>query len=107
MPLNCRRIRNPLFAKRWFSDDVILMGVAVALAQSCAGLVRYSPCFAECSRHLEKPVGRCCRRDETYIKVGGRSVYLYRAFDERGPTVIAISAVRGALRRQRHSSARH
>jgi transposase-like protein len=35
-------------------------------------------------RRLEKPVGRSWRCDETYIKVCGRWVYLYRAVDERG-----------------------
>ena len=109
MPLNRRRTRNPLFAKRWFSDDVILvsvgwylrfklsyrdlaqilsqMGVAVAPCTILRWVVRYSPCFAECWRHLEKPVGLSWRCDETYVKVSGRWVYLYRAVDERGRTV--------------------
>ena len=109
MPLNRRRARNPLFAKRWFSDDVILvsvgwylrfklgyrdlaqipgqMGVAVAPCTILRWVVRYSPCFAECWRNLERPIGRSWRCDETYIKVSGRWVYLYRAVDERGRTV--------------------
>lgn len=38
-------------------------------------------------RPFEKPVGRSWRCDETYILVGGRWMYLYRAVDEHGRTV--------------------
>jgi len=38
-------------------------------------------------RPLEKQVGRSWRCDETYIKVRGQWMYLYRAVDERGQTV--------------------
>jgi len=62
----------------------------------------------------EKPVGRSWRYDETYIKVGGRWVYLCRAVDERGRTVAShlsrrrdVAAVnaffRKALKRHRQS----
>src|SRR5262245_35363685 len=36
---------------------------------------------------FEKPVGRSWRCDETYILVGARWMYLYRAVDEHGQTV--------------------
>jgi transposase-like protein len=36
---------------------------------------------------LERPLGRSWRCDETYLKVGGVWMYLYRAVDELGRTV--------------------
>ena len=103
------RSRNPLFAKRWFSDDVILvsvswylrfklsyrdlaqimgqMGVTIAPCTILRWVVRYSTDLAECWRHLARPVGRSWRCDETYVKVGGCWMYLYRAVDECGRTV--------------------
>jgi hypothetical protein len=50
-------------------------------------VVRYSIDFAECWRDCERDVGRSWRCDETYIKVGGQWMYLYRAVDEGGKTV--------------------
>src|ERR1700751_5671396 len=80
-----RMVRNPLFAKRWFSDDVILvsvswylwfklsyrdlapimgqMGVIIAPCTILRWVVRYSTDLAECWRHLAKPVGRSWRCD--------------------------------------------
>jgi transposase-like protein len=104
-----RRARNPLFAKRWFSDDIIVrcvrwylryklsyrdlaelmgeLGTSVAPSTILRWVVRYSAGFAQYWRCYKKPVGRSWRCDETYIKVGGRWMYLYQAVDERGSTV--------------------
>ena len=101
--------RDPLFAKRWFKDDVIIrcvtwylrfkfsyrdlsaimgeLGTHVSPSTILRWVIRYSIEFAESIRLREKPVGRSWRCDETYIRVGGRWVYLYRAVDERGRTV--------------------
>lgn len=102
-----RRVsRNPLFRKRWFADDSIIqcvhwylrfkvsyrdlseivrqLGVSVAPSTILRWVIRYAVDFAESMRPLEKQVGRSWRCDETYIKVGGRWMYLYRAVDERG-----------------------
>ena len=109
MPQPRHRNRNPLFAKRWFTDDVIIrcvnwylrfklsyrdlaqimsgLGVCVAPCTILRWVVRYSVDFAECWRHCERVVGRSWRCDETYIKVGGQWMYLYRAVDARGKTV--------------------
>ena len=79
MPLNRRRARNSWFARRWFSDEVILVSVGWYLrlklsyrdpAQNLGKMGarrrtsynppparRYSPDLAECWRHLEKPAG--------------------------------------------------
>jgi transposase-like protein len=109
MRRNHHRSRNPLFAMRWFCDDVMLvsvswylrfklsyrdlaqimgqMGVTIAPCTILRWVVRYSTELVECWRHLARPVGRSWRCDETYVKVGGRWMYLYRAEDERGRTV--------------------
>ena len=42
----------------------------------------------EANMHKRKrSVCDCCRMDETYIKVGGKDRYLYRAVDKYGYTV--------------------
>jgi transposase-like protein len=92
------KIRNPLFAKRWFSDDIIVrcvrwylryklsyrdlaeimseLGISVAPCTILRWVVGYSAAFAQYWRCYKKPVGRSWRCDETYIKVGGRWMYL-------------------------------
>jgi transposase-like protein len=50
-------------------------------------VVRYAEAFSRLWRPFERPVGRSWRCDETYIKVVGQWMYLYRAVAERGPTV--------------------
>jgi transposase-like protein len=101
--------RNPLFAKRWFQDDVIIlcvrwylrfrlsyrdlasivaeMGIAVAPSTILRWVVRYTGEFVRCWAPFEMVVGRSWRADETYIKVKGAWMFLYRAVDERGRTV--------------------
>jgi len=101
--------RNPLFYKRWFPDDVIIlcvrrylrfrlsyrdlssiaaeMGVAVAPSTILRWVIRYAEEFARRWEDFELVVGGSWRADETYIKVNGGWVYLYRAVDERGRTV--------------------
>ena len=106
----CRQtFRNPLFRRRRFSDDVIIfcvrwylrfklsyrdmaeiaceLGVLVAPSTILRWVVRYAEEFSRLWRPFERPVGRSWRCDETYIKVGGQWMYLYRAVDERGRTV--------------------
>lgn len=82
-----RKTRNPLFTKRWFSDDTIILcvrwylryklsyrdlsaligelGVCVAPCTILRWVVRYSAEFAQRCRPQEKPVGRSWRCDET------------------------------------------
>jgi transposase-like protein len=47
----------------------------------------YLPEFERRWSRYARPVGGYWRTDETYIKVGGRWVYLYRAVDKAGGTV--------------------
>ncbi|MBV9034115.1 MAG: IS6 family transposase [Acidobacteriaceae bacterium] len=109
MAQNRRKARNPLFAKRWFADDVIILcvrwylhfqlsyrdvaeiawelGVVVSPSTILRWVVRYAAEFEQRWQKFERPVGRSWRADETYIKVRGQWMYLYRAVDERGRTV--------------------
>jgi putative transposase len=51
-------------------------------------VIRYSPQLEENFRkRCKRPVGISWRMDETYIKVNGKWVYLYRAVDKEGNTV--------------------
>ena len=105
----CRRRRDPRFAKRRFADEVILLcvrwylrfklsyrdlsrvmyelGIAVAPCTILRWAVRYSIELTHRCQQYQKPVGRSWRADETYVRVSGRWMYLYRAVDERGYTV--------------------
>ena len=47
----------------------------------------YTPEFEKRWRRYARPVGGSWRCDETYIKVKGSWMYLYRAVDEAGQTV--------------------
>ena len=48
---------------------------------------RYVPEFEKRWNRYARPVGDSWRADETYIKVRGQWVYLYRAVDKQGRTV--------------------
>src|SRR4030081_2608165 len=50
-------------------------------------VVGYVPDFEKCWQAYERPVGDSWRVDETYIKVGGQWMYLYRAVDKQGKTI--------------------
>jgi len=101
--------RNLLFRRRRFDDDVIILcvrwyrrfklsyrdmaeivwelGVLVAPSTILRWVVRYAEDFSQLWRPFERAVGGSWRCDETYIKVGGHWMYLYRAVDELGRTV--------------------
>jgi transposase-like protein len=48
---------------------------------------RYAPEFIKRWNHLGRPAGRSWRVDETYIKVRGHWIYLYRAVEKSGLTI--------------------
>jgi transposase, IS6 family len=48
---------------------------------------RFGPLLAAAARTVARPVGRRWWADETYVRVGGRWAYLYRAVDEHGQVV--------------------
>ena len=98
-----------MFTKRWFSDDVIILcirwylrfrlsyrdlasiaaelGIAVAPSTILRWVVRYTGEFVRRWSPFEMVVGRSWRADETYVKVNGGWMFLYRAVDEQGRTV--------------------
>src|SRR5262245_17487018 len=104
-----RSARYPLFRQRWFADEVILtcvrwylrfklsyrdlaelareLGVRVAPSTILRWVIRYVPEFEKCWAAYELPVGDSWRVDETYLKVRGQWVYLYRAVDKEGNRV--------------------
>jgi transposase-like protein len=106
------RVRNPLFAKRWFSDEVIILcvrwylrfrlsyrdlasiaaelGIAVAPSTILRWVIRYTGEFVRRWDRFELIVGRSWRADETYVKVSGGWMYLYRAVDKEGRTVASF-----------------
>ncbi|MDP5221096.1 IS6 family transposase [Ruegeria sp. 2205SS24-7] len=48
---------------------------------------RYAGLIAETARYRKRPADRSWRMDETYVKVKGEWVYLYRAIDKHGKTL--------------------
>jgi transposase-like protein len=63
------------------------LGVLVAPSTILRWVVRYAEDFSRLWRLFEQRVGGSWRCDETYIKVRGRWMYLYRAVDKLGRTV--------------------
>jgi transposase-like protein len=71
-------------------DLVIIMadrGITLTHTTVLRWVQRYLPEFEKRWSRYARPVGGSWRMDETYIKVGGRWVYLYRAVDKAGGTV--------------------
>lgn len=50
-------------------------------------VIRFVPLIDAAVRKRKKPIGNSWRMDETYIKVNGCWVYLYRAVDSLGNTI--------------------
>src|SRR2546425_13336755 len=71
-------------------DLVIMMadrGISVTHTTILRWVQRYLPEFEKRWRRYARPIGGSWRMDETYIKVHGQWVYLYRAVDKAGQTV--------------------
>lgn len=62
-------------------------GVRVDHATLNRWVTKYSPLVAEQARRRKRPSDRSWRMDETYIRVKGEWVYLYRAVDKFGKTL--------------------
>jgi transposase-like protein len=100
---------DPLFRRRHFEQELIILcvrwyisyklsyreltemmaerGVAVAHTTLLRWTQRYVPEFEKRWKRFARPVGCSWHMDETYIKVHGEWVYLYRAVDKHGRTV--------------------
>ncbi len=62
-------------------------GVQVDHATLSRWVVKNSPSIAKAAQMRKQPTARSWRMDETYIKVKGKWVYLYRAVDKHGKTL--------------------
>lgn len=62
-------------------------GIKVDHATLNRWVVRYSPLIALAAKSRKRTVAGSWRMDETYIKIKGQWVYLYRAVDKFGDTV--------------------
>ena len=121
--------RNPLFARRWFEDDIILLclrwyfrfklsyrdlvailgerGLSIPHTTILRWVIRYAEICDKRWRRFERPVGGNWRVDETFIKVRGQLMYLYRAVDRQGNTVEFFLSLTRGIGQRRHSFARH
>ena len=62
-------------------------GIELAHTTILRWVQRYVPEFEKYRSRYARAVGGSWRCDETYIKVNGRSAYLYRAVNKQGRTV--------------------
>ena len=110
----------PLFRGRHFADDVITLAVrwysryslsfreleemlrerniAVDHTTLWHWVQRYAPELDKRLRSHLRATGKRWHVDETYVRVAGKWVYLYRAVDDRGATVDFFLAPRRSVR---------
>jgi transposase-like protein len=89
-----------------FRDLMIMMadrGISVTHTTILRWSQHYLPEFEKRWRRYARPLGGSWRMDETYIKVHGQWVYLYRAVDKAGQTVDFF--ISGNRTRARHEAA--
>jgi IS6 family transposase len=67
---------------------------------------RFSPLLVDAARFGRHRVGDRWHVDETYVKVSGRWVYLYRAIDQYGQVIDVYASARRAATRLAASSGR-
>jgi DDE domain len=83
-------VRWHLRFKLSFRDLVEMMaerGLSIAHTTIMRWVHHYAPEFERRRSHFAQPAGDSWRVDETYVKVRGEWVYLYRAVDRAGNTV--------------------
>ena len=84
---------------RELEEMAIIRGIRIDHATLQRWVIRFSSLMEREVRKRKKPVGSSWRMDETYIKVNGKWVYLYRAVDTNADTIDFL------LRKHRDASA--
>ena len=100
-------VRWYLRYKLSFRDLVEMMaerGLSLAHTTIMRWIQRYVPEFERRWNRFTRPAGLSWRVDETYVKIKGRWIYLYRAVDKEGKTSISCCAPSGTSQPPRHSS---
>jgi transposase-like protein len=84
---------------RDLEEMMIIRGAKVDHATLQRWVTRFVSLIDKRVRQKKKPVGKSWRMDETYVRLNGNWVYLYRALDKEGNTVDFL------LRARRNKSA--
>ena len=72
---------------RELEEMAVIRGASIDHATLQRWVMRFVKLIEARTRKRKKPVGKSWRMDETYIKINGKWVYLYRAVDSAGNTV--------------------
>ena len=102
-------VRWYLRFKLSFRDLVEMMaerGLSMAHTTIMRWVHHYTPEFERRWNRFARPAGASWRVDETYVKIHGEWVYLYRAVDRAGDTVEFRLSPGVTLRRPKRSFAR-
>jgi putative transposase len=72
---------------RDLEEMMSIRGALVDHATLQRWVIRFVPLIDKAVRSRKKPVGSSWRMDETYVKLNGNWIYLYRAVDSLGNTI--------------------